>query len=250
MSRLALCDASGPLTDILQKLSGEDGEQWMRALNKMLRKENPWEEPVIFKTIKLGTGLKPAHDFRNDFKGNNLNVSDYAYSMLENSAFATASSETEVDLVVVSVGELGFRNGARRDQIYGRAKEFGLELCPAEVGPQLRRQYADQPLNEWLLIGMEPIRDSDGALFVFLVERDGVGLWLGSPRRRLACRQSLGVRPSPQVSKVVLGLLETWLWRELGILVAWTQSPEFARCKFGAVFLAQVVLGQPEKIIY
>lgn len=47
MSRLALCNVRGPLTDLLEKLSGEDGDQWLRALNKMLRRENPWE-PKIF----------------------------------------------------------------------------------------------------------------------------------------------------------------------------------------------------------
>ena len=37
MARIALCDASGPLTDLLQRLSGEDGTAWLRNLNKMLR---------------------------------------------------------------------------------------------------------------------------------------------------------------------------------------------------------------------
>jgi len=47
--------------------------------------------------------------------------------------------------------------------IYAAAKERGLELCPAEVGPQLRLQYQDQ-LDEWLVIGMEPILGPDGTL--------------------------------------------------------------------------------------
>lgn len=48
-TRIALCDASGPLTDLLQKLSGEDGEQWLNDLNKFNRKENPW--PVAHATV-------------------------------------------------------------------------------------------------------------------------------------------------------------------------------------------------------
>ena len=46
MSRLALCDACGPLSDLLQKLSGEKGEEWNGALKKMLRRENPWVRSV------------------------------------------------------------------------------------------------------------------------------------------------------------------------------------------------------------
>ena len=42
MSRLLLCDARGPVEDLLQKLSGEDGRIWLEALKKTLRKENPW----------------------------------------------------------------------------------------------------------------------------------------------------------------------------------------------------------------
>ena len=43
MSRLLLCDVRGPVEDLLQKLSGEDGNKWFGALKKMLRRQNPWE---------------------------------------------------------------------------------------------------------------------------------------------------------------------------------------------------------------
>ena len=42
MSRLLLCDVRGPVGDLFQKLSGEEGGQWLEALNKMLRRENPF----------------------------------------------------------------------------------------------------------------------------------------------------------------------------------------------------------------
>ncbi len=41
-TRLALSDAKGPLGDLLEKLSSESGGTWLSALNRMLRKENPW----------------------------------------------------------------------------------------------------------------------------------------------------------------------------------------------------------------
>jgi len=132
----------------------------------------------VWRTIKLGTGLKTADDFRKSLKANGMNVGDRASDILEKPDFTSAVGETEVDLVRVTVAGLGFKQGARRDQIYERARELGLELCPPEVGPQLRLQYKDQPIGEWLLIAMEPCTDSVGRLLVFHVEHDDNGLWL------------------------------------------------------------------------
>jgi len=91
---------------------------------------------------------------------------------------SSADKETEIDLVVVSNDDLGVKKGAYFKDTYKRALELGLVLCPNEVGPQLRLQYTDQPMGEWLLIAMDPIEDSDGDLSVFRVGRDGVGAWL------------------------------------------------------------------------
>jgi hypothetical protein len=82
-----------------------------------------------------------------------------------------------VDLVRVTVAELGFKDGARRDAIYARAIELGLELCPAEVGPALRLAYSE---NSWILVGMEPITGSGGCLVVFSVYTDNDERWLSS----------------------------------------------------------------------
>ena len=142
------------------------------------------KKPVfaIWKTLKLGTGLRTADDFRSALKRGGNRISDWANDILGKPAFKAATEATEVDMVKVTVAELGFKNGATRRDIYQRAKEFGLELCPAEVGPQLRLQYQDQSLNEWLVIAMEPISDSDGDLSVFVVERLGDGRWLHGGR--------------------------------------------------------------------
>ena len=170
----------------MPELSGDVMQGWIqnpKAVQKAL--SNAFCPPGaatprfnIWKTVKLGTGLKIADDFRKALKDNGFSVSNWANDILEKPAFTVATEGTEVDLVKVTVAELGFKKGARRDQIYDRAKEFGLELCPPEVGPQLRLQYQDQPNGEWVFIGMEPITDSDGDLNVFHVKRNGSGLWL------------------------------------------------------------------------
>ena len=39
MSKIALCEVSGPLKDLLDKLSGESGDEWLEHLKQMLRKD-------------------------------------------------------------------------------------------------------------------------------------------------------------------------------------------------------------------
>ena len=42
----ALAEVAGPLKDFAGKLCGVEGEVWLTAFKKFLRKENPWEIPV------------------------------------------------------------------------------------------------------------------------------------------------------------------------------------------------------------
>ena len=162
----------------------------LRALKQLLAGLNP---PVsgscngfkVWRRITLGTSIKDADGFRYSHKQSNMRIGDWANDILGKPAFSVATDKVDVDLVVVSVAELGFPKGATLKDIYVTAKKCGLELCPNEVGPQLRLQYRDQPKDEWFVIGMEPITCSEGGLRLFHVEHGGRGLWLsaycGSP---------------------------------------------------------------------
>ncbi|MFY9463112.1 MAG: hypothetical protein WAP52_02920 [Candidatus Sungiibacteriota bacterium] len=134
----------------------------------------------VWCTIKLGTGLRTAGEFGIALKQAGCRIGDWGSDILGKPAFTASRVETEVDLVALSVAELGFKDGATRKDIYERAIEIGLELCPAEVGPQLRLQYKDQPNGERLLVAMNPIADSGGGLNVFNVERSDHDLWLSA----------------------------------------------------------------------
>lgn len=147
--------------------------------------------PVVFpvwKTIKIGTPhLRTAEDFRKAIKDRKMRISDEANNIFGKSALAVATEETELDLVKATVAELSFRGGARHDQIYSRAKELGLEICPSEVGLQLRLQYQNQPKGEWILIAIEPITDSDGDPWVFQIKNQGLLLWVHSVLGYASC---------------------------------------------------------------
>jgi hypothetical protein len=140
----------------------------------------PLLERPVWKTIQLGTHANNKA-LRQAVIEAGFRISDWADSILIKKT-AVATEPTEANLVIVTAAELGFPDGATREKIYDKAISMGFELCPAEVGPQLRLQYPadEQPMNEWLLVAMEPIKASDGSLGVFDVERDGGGAWLGS----------------------------------------------------------------------
>ena len=67
-----------------------------------------------------------------------------------------------MQLTVVSAAELGVEFEFALADVYNRARQLGLVLCPPEVGPQLRLDYRDQPLGESLTIAMEPITTHSG----------------------------------------------------------------------------------------
>lgn len=134
----------------------------------------------VWKTITLGTGIKDADGFNKAFKDKEMQISDWVNDIFDKSAFTVATEKIEVNLVVVTVAELGFHKGATLKDVHEAAYKRGLQLCPAEVGPQLRLQYTDQPRGEWLVIGMEPIADSDGDLRLFRVGHRDSDEWLGS----------------------------------------------------------------------
>ena len=122
-------------------------------------------------------------------------ISLWSMQALGNPDFPVVPEETTVDIVVVSMLDLGFAEGklATLGIIYDRAKQMGLEVCPVETAPQLRLQFLDQP--HWatgerlgsFFVASEPfVLTDDGFPKIFSVVRDdkfphhetGVGLWL------------------------------------------------------------------------
>jgi hypothetical protein len=164
------------LTDLIHKL--QHGTIAPEELGRFLKRENPFKPKQVFQTFMMVTlGLyATTEDLKKSLVNRGFRVSHWAADILKK--IQLSEVQEEFDLVIVSVAELGFKNDTTREQIYARAEELGLKLCPAEVGPALRLTYKDQPMNEWLLIGMEPICDSNDDLDVFKMARGEDGMWL------------------------------------------------------------------------
>jgi hypothetical protein len=139
----------------------------------------------VFKSIELGTNYLV--DLRRDARHKGMKISPYAVDILEKPQFALADCKTIVKLAVASVEELGFKELTLLKDIYARIKELGGELCPNEVGIQLRLQYPEQPEKEWLNIAMEPIADSQDCLRIFSVGHGSDYLWLDTCYGKLDC---------------------------------------------------------------
>lgn len=126
-------------------------------------------------------GGKDKDTLKAELKRKNIKISDYAQDMLNSRDFSTSKNIEKADLIRLTVKDLGFPNGATTDEIYKRAQDLGLELCPAEVGPQLQLQ---NPISEWTLIAMKQITDHHSAPDVFNLYRDGDVLWLSDSGAR------------------------------------------------------------------
>lgn len=134
------------------------------------------EKKIRRESVEIGG--KTAEQLIAEMEAAHINISDYAKSMMENRDFVPGKNREEATLIRLTVADLGFKTSATTDQIYERAQTLGLELCPPDTGPNYRLKYKDQPLNEWVRIGMKQIADSDGSPRVFLLERYDGGLWL------------------------------------------------------------------------
>ena len=126
----------------------------------------PW------RSIKLGK-LCSVENIRTELKMSGVNIDSWASSVMEHPSFVLHDGEIELNLVRVTLRELGFKESAPYVSIYAHAAELGLKLCPAEVGPLLRMQYLDQPEAEKLYIAMMPLITADSTFkFIFWLDSE------------------------------------------------------------------------------
>jgi hypothetical protein len=131
----------------------------------------------IWRKITLGT-YKGVDGYRRELDSAGIKVGDAADEILGRPAFSYGAMKTDVELVLVSAADLGVETESSLAGVYKRARQVGLELCPAEVGPQLRLDYRNQPLGEALDIAMEPVATYSGDPTILTLVNWGTGLAL------------------------------------------------------------------------
>lgn len=109
-------------------------------------------------TIEIGNGLKTAADFSHAICDKlNMKVECFANDLMTTRAFRKSISETKqsLDLTIITPRTIGFAKDVPYGEFLEKLPTAGFEVCPAEVGPQLRIQYSGK---KWLLIAITPIR--------------------------------------------------------------------------------------------
>jgi hypothetical protein len=155
----------------------------------------------VWKTITVG-GFAHRSGLFNALDAAGCGIGDLAQDILTRPSFVLSATKTSADLVVLSPAELGARDGgASLADVYSRAQKLGFGLAASEIGPQLRLQYFDQPVGEFLYVGMEPIKSSHGESAVFVVANGGADLILigqnvGADTKIPATWRFLFVRPT------------------------------------------------------
>jgi hypothetical protein len=132
----------------------------------------------IWRRITLGS-YKGVDAYRDALDIAKMKIGDSADEILGRPAFPYARTKIGVELAVLSAADLGVESDqASLAEVYQRARQAGLELCPAEVGPRLRLEYRNQPLGEALDIAMEPVSTYGGEPTILTLANWGTGLLL------------------------------------------------------------------------
>jgi hypothetical protein len=174
------------------------------ALGQPAALKTPAELPT-WQTITVGLhhSVNAVRDALDEAR---IAVGESADEILGRPGFTFAEAPTELDLVILSVAELGFGpQGAALADIHERGIRIGLELCPEEVGPQLRLQYLNQPVSESLHVAMKPQRTYRATL----------------PTSRLPIS-------APDWRCWAAALVPTWCSRRTSSLYSFARNPEVA----------------------
>lgn len=169
MLGIALCEVRGLLSDLMEKLCGEDGTLWLEAFKKFLRKETCWpkrwteKDGVIYFT--LTSNGKTGDEWITHFEGKKLSVGSYAQSVLRHKNFKPTKVGTVHNIAVLK-GELFSDEDRITKNIRAEAKKWKMTDPHAEVACLIRDAFSDKEIEEmglsWIITMHEPIPDSDG----------------------------------------------------------------------------------------
>jgi hypothetical protein len=118
-----------------------------------LMKADPFS---VWKTIQLEKD-KSADGFRDALKKEGYTIDCLANYIL-GTVNLTIDGTRKVELVKVSMSDLGFTKETKGIDIYHKALSLGLKLCPREVGLELPLQYKDQPNGEGIVVASDPMK--------------------------------------------------------------------------------------------
>lgn len=169
-------------------------------------------DKVLSRAVCIGGMTK--RELLSALQRNAIQLNEIAEVLFAHKGFETSEARSTVEAIDISVGELGHTRGATIAQVFDRAAERGLALCPLELAAHLRLQFTDQPEGFWghpvsrncapsgaLTVAARPLATDDGVSMGFYLRRIRGVLWLRGYRspaehvwdaddRFVFCRQS------------------------------------------------------------
>jgi hypothetical protein len=130
----------------------------------------------VFKTIQYGGISKD--NLVEQLKNKDVCFNKYAETLLDSSYFQVSEDISRVELVKVSLTDLGFEEEPFFADICKTALEKGLSLCPLELGAFLRLKYLEQPEGPYLTIASKTPNDDREYPNGFYVRNYEGKLWL------------------------------------------------------------------------
>lgn len=107
----------------------------------------PWKVypdcPVITRPVEVGGQTKS--QLLQRLRELSVRMNESANRLFSDDRFTTTATRHILSTVELTVGSLGYPQGAPWEEIRARSDQLGLDVCPLELGPHLRLAYLDQP---------------------------------------------------------------------------------------------------------
>nr|WP_188634367.1 helicase [Lentibacillus kapialis] len=98
---------------------------------------------TIDRTVVVG-GLTKSQLFQK-MQQHSIMMNELGKKLFADDRFTTTDKTYSLKTVELTVRDLGLPEGATTSQLFTRAMQLDLALCPLELGPYLRLEYRDQP---------------------------------------------------------------------------------------------------------
>ncbi|GGB58354.1 hypothetical protein GCM10011409_39800 [Lentibacillus populi] len=98
---------------------------------------------TITRTVEVG-GLTKSQLIQK-MQQHSILMNEFGERLFAEANFTTSAKTYTLNTIELTVRDLGLPEGATTTQLFKRANDLGLELCPLELGPNLRLRYLDQP---------------------------------------------------------------------------------------------------------
>ena len=144
---------------------------------------------VITRIVHAGGMSKP--ELLVEFQKRGIELNEAARTLFAHDGFTTSKTMSLFATVEISVGDLGYAEGAAMAQIHERAVELGLALCPLELGPHFRLQFLQQTESDGggspsqhrappgsITVASRQLTEDDGIPKGFYLRRINGVLWL------------------------------------------------------------------------